>query len=99
MKRRVMIVTEATHAACVRALGYVIEMAGCADYDGDHDESSARSFERALGAIKDAPTIDTDALVKELQWAIDEVRCYRDSEYRARAERLHERFQRYLGRV
>ncbi len=60
MKRRVLVVTEATYNAIVRALNYAIETAEFADYDGDHDEADARSFERAKIAIADAPVRDVE---------------------------------------
>ena len=58
MKRRVLIVTEATYQHIRQALAYCIESAGQADYDGDHNEQDARGFERALAAIAQAPTRD-----------------------------------------
>jgi len=75
MKRRLLVVTEATYAALNRALGCVIMNAEFAEFDGDHDEASVRSFQRAKDAIKDAPVRDVDrdarAIVEMVDMASD----------------------------
>ena len=75
MKRRILVVTEATYATINRALGYVIMNAEYAEFDGDHDEAAARSFQRAKDAIKDAPVRDIDqdarAIVEMVDMASD----------------------------
>lgn len=58
MKRRVIVVTDTTYRTLLRALNYVIEAAGFADYDGDHSRGDAQSFEHARRCVAGAPLRD-----------------------------------------
>lgn len=58
MKRRILIVPESAYNKILEALEYVIENAGQADYDGDHNEADALCFQNALQEVGGSPKRD-----------------------------------------
>jgi hypothetical protein len=73
VRRRVLLVTDATFARIREALAYIVEDAGQADYDGDFDEDAARGFERALRAIRRAALAAKPIDIAKISSAIQEV--------------------------